>query len=69
MSNARLFEIVFIDELFELILNQTSNYALFENCPDPQITVQKLGVFIAILLVSDIINFSQSAVIERFPKI
>lgn len=52
MTHCELFELFFTDELLQLISQQTTTYALFRNCPDPQVSVEELRVFIAILLVS-----------------
>ena len=52
MTYNELFELFFTDELLQLISQQTTNYALFRNCPDPQVSIEDLKVFIGSLLVS-----------------
>ncbi|KAG5886607.1 hypothetical protein JTB14_001031 [Gonioctena quinquepunctata] len=52
LTHCELFELFFTDELLQVISQQTTNYALFQNCPDPQVSVKELRVYIAILLVS-----------------
>ncbi|KAG5872875.1 hypothetical protein JTB14_013027 [Gonioctena quinquepunctata] len=52
MTNCELFQLCFTDELLQVISQKTTNYALFQNCPDPQVSVKELRVFLAILSVS-----------------
>lgn len=52
LSFVEIFELFFTDELLELILKETRNYALFRNAPDPNITIEELRVFFGILALS-----------------
>lgn len=51
-SPVQLFEMMFDDEIFDLLLDQSRKYALFCNKPDPSITKEEFKVFIGILLLS-----------------
>lgn len=52
MSVTDIFEQFFDYELIEHLQNETKKYALFLNCPDPQITCDEIRCFIAILFIS-----------------
>lgn len=47
-----LFELMFDDEVFDLLLEETRNYALFCNEPDPNLTKEEIKVFVGILILS-----------------
>jgi hypothetical protein len=49
-SASELFELFFDDEIFYLIEEETRRYALFKNCPDPNITINNIKCFLGILL-------------------
>lgn len=51
-SPVELFEMMFDNEIFDLLLNETRKYASFCNKPDPNITEEELKVFIGVLLLS-----------------
>lgn len=51
-SPVELFEMMFDDEIFDLLLNETRKYASFCNKPDPNISKEELKVFIGISLLS-----------------
>lgn len=46
------FEKIFDDELLQMIIKESSNYAAYKEKPDPKITVAELRVYIAILVIS-----------------
>ncbi|CAH1968148.1 unnamed protein product [Acanthoscelides obtectus] len=52
MSPAGLFELFFDEGMMLYILEETKKYALFSTCPDPQVTMEELRCFLAILIVS-----------------
>ncbi|KAG5872927.1 hypothetical protein JTB14_009337 [Gonioctena quinquepunctata] len=52
MTHCELFALFFTDELLQAISQQTTKYALFQNFPDPHVSVKELRVFMPILLVS-----------------
>lgn len=52
MDPIQLFECFFSNELLVNIIKDTTKYALFKNCPDPQISLEELRVFLGILLLS-----------------
>ncbi|XP_064486109.1 piggyBac transposable element-derived protein 3-like [Ornithodoros turicata] len=47
-----VFETFFDDQIVSFLAQQTRQYALFKNEPDPQITEDEIKVFIAILILS-----------------
>ena len=47
-----LFEIFFNDNVWALLVSESSRYALFLNQPDPKITIEEFKVFIGILILS-----------------
>lgn len=53
MTCIELFELFFSNDLLDII-TETRNYALFKNSSDPQVTLEKLKVFLGILLFSGI---------------
>lgn len=52
MSIVEIFENFIDDEIIEYLVIETRKYALFINCPDPNITAEEIRCFIAILYVS-----------------
>lgn len=52
MSCVEIFELFYTDEILQMISKETTNYALFKNSPDPQVTIQELRVFLGILILS-----------------
>lgn len=52
MSCVQLFELFWDDEIIAYLSNQMTLYALFNNCPDPKVTVEEIKCFIGILLLS-----------------
>lgn len=52
MTPAELLELFFDEDIYSLILNESSSYAAFKNCPDPKITIEELKCAFAILIVS-----------------
>lgn len=54
MTCVELFELFFSNDLLEMIITETRNYALFKNSSDPQVTLEELKVFLGILLLSGI---------------
>ncbi|KAJ8935631.1 hypothetical protein NQ314_012715 [Rhamnusium bicolor] len=52
LSPTELFEKFFDEEIILLLLQETSKYALFLNCPHPKISVEELKCFIGILILS-----------------
>lgn len=52
LSPVELFEKFFDDEILSLLLEETSRYALFKNCPDPKVSAGEMKCFIAILILS-----------------
>ncbi len=51
-SPVELFEMMFDDEIFDLLLNESRRYASFCNKPDPNMSKEELKVFIGILLLA-----------------
>ncbi len=51
-SANELFELFFDDDLFNLIEEETRRYALFKNCPEPNITINNIKCFLAVLIYS-----------------
>lgn len=47
-----LFELIFDDEVLTLIIEESTRYALYLNCPDPKITSEEIRVFIGVLIIS-----------------
>ncbi|KAF2881529.1 hypothetical protein ILUMI_24647 [Ignelater luminosus] len=47
-----MFELFFIDEVINNLVEQLGVYAGFLNCPDPKITSEKMRAFVAILILS-----------------
>ncbi|KAJ8967711.1 hypothetical protein NQ314_002657 [Rhamnusium bicolor] len=52
LSPTELFEKFFDEQIILLLLQETSKYALFLNCPHPKISVEELKCFIGILILS-----------------
>lgn len=52
MSPLEIFELFMTNDVFQLLLEESNKYALFINCPDPNITIEELKCFIGILIVS-----------------
>jgi hypothetical protein len=52
ISPVAIFELVFDDEILNLIVHETTRYALFLNMPDPKVTVGEMKVFLGILILS-----------------
>lgn len=52
MSCTDMFELFFDENLWEFLIQQSTRYALFLNCPDPRISSDELKCFIAILILS-----------------
>ncbi|XP_054729248.1 piggyBac transposable element-derived protein 3-like [Anastrepha obliqua] len=47
-----MFELFFDEGVCQFLIDQTTKYALFLNCPDPRINIAELKCFFAILIVS-----------------
>ena len=56
-TTTELFEIFFDDNVWTLLVSESSRYVLFFNQPDPKITIEEYKVFIGILYQVDIMNF------------
>ena len=52
MHAVSVFESIMDDEVLMLLVHESSKYALFLNCRDPQVSLQEMRVFIAILILS-----------------
>ena len=52
MAAVSVFESIFTDEIFTLMMDKMLKYALFLNCPDPHVSKDELKVFLGILIVS-----------------
>jgi len=52
MSAIEIFETFIDTEIIEHLVVETRRYALFLNCPDPNITAEEIRCFIAVLYVS-----------------
>jgi len=52
LSPVDLFEVLFSDDVWKLIVSECTCYALFLNCADPKVTIEEMKVFISILIVS-----------------
>ncbi len=52
LSPTDLFEIFFTNEIWQHIQQETTKYALFLNCPNPQIAISELKCFFGILILS-----------------
>lgn len=48
----QIFEMFFDDEVINLLLAESERYALFLNCPNPNITREEMKTFIAVLILS-----------------
>lgn len=57
MSAIEIFEKLIDTEIIEHFVVETRRYALFLNCPDPNISTKKIRCFIAILYVGGYNNF------------
>lgn len=51
-SPVQIFEMFIDGNIIKLLVEETQKYALFKNCPDPQITAEEMRTFIAILILS-----------------
>lgn len=51
-SIIELFEMMFDDDIVDLILNESTKYAISNSHPDPNITKEEFKVFIGILIIS-----------------
>lgn len=49
-SASELFELIFYEELFFLIEEETRRYALFANCLDANVTINNIKCFLAVLI-------------------
>ncbi|KAJ8930307.1 hypothetical protein NQ314_016898 [Rhamnusium bicolor] len=52
MSNLDIFEKFIDHDIMSFLVEQTTNYALFLNHPDPKLTLEEMKVIIAILIVT-----------------
>ncbi|KAJ8930679.1 hypothetical protein NQ314_016493 [Rhamnusium bicolor] len=52
MTYVEIFESFFTPDLFDKIISETRNYALFKNKQDPNLSIPELKLFIAILVLS-----------------
>lgn len=52
LSAVEIFELIFDDEVLDLLVCEPTRYALFMNCPDPKVTAKEMRVFLAILILS-----------------
>jgi len=52
ISPVAIFELVFDNEMLNLIVRESTRYALFLNMTDPKVTVDEMKVFLAILILS-----------------
>lgn len=52
MSCTEIFELFFSDEVLQMIIEETTNYALFKNSPDPKVTIEEMRVFFGILILT-----------------
>ena len=52
LSPVDLFELLFSDDVWKLMVCECTRYALFLNCADPKVTIEEMKVFISILIVS-----------------
>ena len=52
LSPVELFELMFTDEIWNMMITECTRYALFINCADPKVTIEEMKVFISILIVS-----------------
>ena len=46
------FELLFTNDVWQLMVSECTSYALFLNCADPKVTVKEMKIFISILIVS-----------------
>lgn len=51
-SPVEMFEMFIDDDVIQLLVSETTRYALFKNCPDPQVDLEEMRAFIAILILS-----------------
>lgn len=51
-SPIEIFELFVDEDMVEHFVSETKKYAIFKNCPDPQISADDIRTFIAILIVS-----------------
>ena len=51
LSAVSVFELIFSDQIFDLLSEESTRYALFLNCPDPKITKEEFKTFLGILTV------------------
>ncbi|KAF2882473.1 hypothetical protein ILUMI_23698, partial [Ignelater luminosus] len=52
-SSLDIFEMIFDQEVFDVVIKETANYATFNNCPFPNMTLDKMKIFLAILILSE----------------
>lgn len=51
LSPVQLFEMFIDDEVLSILIEETSRYALFKNCPDPRVTTEEMKCYIGILIL------------------
>ena len=52
LSPVELFELFITDDIITFLVEESNKYALFKNCPSPNITKNEIRCFLAILIVS-----------------
>lgn len=51
-SAAELFELFFDEDLYDIFVEQSERYAMFKNCPNPNISKDEIKCFIGILVLT-----------------
>lgn len=47
-----LFEIFIVDKVMRLLIEETSKYALFKNCPNSRVSIEEMKYYLGILILS-----------------
>ncbi|XP_060879200.1 piggyBac transposable element-derived protein 3-like [Metopolophium dirhodum] len=68
MSAIEIFEKFIDTEIVEHLVVETRRYALFLNCPDPNITEEEIRVFIAILYICRLLHLANNIDINQNDK-
>jgi DNA excision repair protein ERCC-6 len=52
LSAVQVFESLFTEDIYQLMVDECSRYALFLNCADPSVSIEEMKMFVGILLLS-----------------
>lgn len=52
MSPAEMFNLFFDEDVFQFLVDESNNYATYQNCANPNITIEEMRCAIAILILS-----------------